>query len=267
MEAGGLDDWLNATPLGALAAITFALMFVAAAVGRALRARQDRLPDALKAQASSQDEYVITSVLGLLALLLGFTFALAIDRFETRRTLVLDDANAIRTAWLQAQLLDEPHRSRISGTLEAYTDNRISLARAAPGGAGRAMLAENDQLIADLWRETSDAFPTIKDLDFSGLFLERIEAVIELDAARKFERLSHVPAAVFFVLFVYLIVTAGVLGYVLTGARGRGVAAFVLVLLMLSLVLIIDIDRPTRGVIQEDQAPMELLRRELRSRQ
>jgi hypothetical protein len=201
-----------------------------------------------------------------LALLLGFTFALAIDRFETRRTMVLDDANAIRTAWLQAQLLDEPHRSRISGTLEAYADNRISLARAAPG-AGRGMLAENDQLIADLWREASDAFPTIKNLDFSSLFLEKIETVIELDAARKSERLSHVPAAVFFVLFVYLIVTGGVLGYVLTGVRGRGVAAFVLVLLMLSLVLVIDIDRPTRGVVREDQAPMELLQRELRSRQ
>jgi hypothetical protein len=262
-----LDGWLNAAPLWALAAITFALMFVAATAGRALRARQDRSPAATKAQGGGQEDYVITSVLGLLALLLGFTFALAIDRFETRRTLVLDDANAIRTAWLQAQLLDEPHRSRLSGTLEAYTDNRISLALASPGQARRQMLAENDQLIADLWREASDAFPTIRNLDFSSLFLEKVGAVIELDAARKAERLAHVPGSVFVVLFIYLIVTAGVLGYVLTGARGRAVAAFMLVLLMLSLVLVIDIDRPTRGGVREDQAPMELLRRELSSRQ
>jgi hypothetical protein len=59
----------------------------------------------------------VSAVLGLLALLLGFTFAMAVDRFEQRRTLVLDEVNAISTAYLRTQLLQAPHRERIGKLL------------------------------------------------------------------------------------------------------------------------------------------------------
>ena len=74
----------------------------------------------------NQEGYIVSGVLGLLALMLGFTLAMAVDRFDTRRVLVLQDANAIGTTYLRAQLLDEPHRSRISRLLVDYTDNRIA---------------------------------------------------------------------------------------------------------------------------------------------
>lgn len=265
-----MDDWLNKTPILALVAYAFILMFVAAAIGRSLQVRNRRIKGLLKEEAAAEDgedNYVVTSVLGLLALLMGFTFALAIDRFETRRVLVLNEANAIRTSCLQAQLLDEPYRLRIRRILTDYTDNRISLAMAHPRDKHLALLARNDRLIADLWREASAAFETIKHLDFSSLFIEKINNIIELDAARKGARLAHLPVAIFLVLFIYLVVTAGVLGYVLVGVRGRWAALFMLALLTLSLLLVIDIDRPTRGFVQESQTTMQLLRQELTSGQ
>ena len=71
--------------------------------------------------------YVVSAVLALMGLLLGFTFALSVDRFETRRALVLQEANAIGTAYLRSQALTEPHRSRMSKALVDYTNNRIAL--------------------------------------------------------------------------------------------------------------------------------------------
>jgi hypothetical protein len=87
--------------------------------------------------------------------------------------------------------------------------------------------------------------------------------LIDLDAARKAARRARVPPEVFAVLFVYLLVTAGVLGYVMRGTKGRLSAGFLLSLFTLSLVLIIDIDRPLGGGIVEGQGPMESLRRSL----
>ena len=67
----------------------------------------------------------------------------------------------------------------------------------------------------------------------------------------------RVPTEVFVVLVIYLVVTSGVLGYVLSGPRGRAAAVFMLGLLLMSMLLIVDIDRPTRGGIRESQLPMQ----------
>lgn len=256
-----LQDWLATTPLLLIAAALFAGMCVAAGIGTLLnhkhRVRASAGEETEKPEG--QEGYIVSAVLGLLALLLGFTFSLAVDRFETRRHLVVAEANAIGTAYLRTQLLPEPHRARMSQILAHYTDKRIALATTKPKHA-EALLEANDQLVVDMWAGTAAAFDAIKTLDFSSGYLESINAVIDLDTSRKTARAARVPAEVFAVLFVYLFTTAGVLGYVLRGLRGRLSAGFLLALLTLSLLLIIDIDRPMSGGIMVRQKPMEDLR-------
>ena len=257
-----LQNWLSLAPLPAVALMLFVAMCVAVALGilsRYLREKIRHRP----ADSEGQEGYIVSAVLGLLALLMGFTFSLAVDRFEARRRLVLEQANAIGTAYLRAQVLDEPHRTRMSGLLVRYLDNRIALAKAKPGQGRPPELAVNDALVTDIWAGSVAAFDSIKGLDFSSTYMDSMNALIDLDAARKAARTARVPPEVFVVLIVYLITTAAVLGHVLTGLRGRLAAGFLLVLLTLSLVLIIDIDRPTLGGIVESQGPMEELRKSL----
>jgi len=123
----------------------------------------------------------------------------------------------------------------------------------------------NDQMLADLWTATLAAWPSIKGLDFSSSYLETMNNMIDLDAARKAARLARVPSAVFFVLFVYVITSAGVLGYAGANKEGRGATAFLFLLLTISLLLTLDIDRPRSGRITESQAPMERLRDTLKA--
>lgn len=259
-----LDLWLNTAPIWLIALLALLVMLTAALAGSVLHKR--RLARRGGDEDDSQEGYLVSAVLGLLALLMGFTFALAIDRFDARRLRVLDEANAIGTTYLRAQLMEEPHRSRISSLLVEYTENRIALANALPDENGERLLIENERLITDLWTATSAAFPAIRNLDFSSSFLESMNNLIDLDASRKAARGAHVPAGVLLVLFIYVVVTAVVLGYVLIGHRGRTTASLMLLLLTLSLALIIDIDRPLHGWINESQVPMEKLRDSLRAR-
>jgi hypothetical protein len=212
---------------------------------------------------ASGEGYTVSAILGLLALLTGFTFSLAIERFEARRDLVLEHANATGTAYLRIQLLPEPHRARLSGLIVQYTDNAVALA-AAPPGKTAALLAQDDAILTSLWAATAAGYDSIKPLPFSASFIASINSLIDMDGARRAARSAHIPRAVFAVLLIYLIGTAGVLGYALRSRRGLSAAAFLLLLLTLSQLLILDIDRPTTGSIKESQGPMEDLRASLK---
>ncbi|KRA81580.1 DUF4239 domain-containing protein [Altererythrobacter sp. Root672] len=214
-------------------------------------------------ERSDQEGYIFSAVMGLLALLVGFTFSLAIDRFDNRRTQVLLEANAIGTTYLRAQLLKEPHRTEISNLLTAYVDNRITLGKAEPGPEGEGLVARSDALLTDLWKATVAAYPSIEGTPLAVTFVNTMNDMIDMDAARKAARRTHVPPQVFALLFIYQIITAGVIGYVMTGRNGRKVSAFLLFLFALSVILIIDLDSPTTGSIRESQRPMEDLQQSL----
>ena len=249
------SDWLNSVSLFWLGVILLAATLAAASAGHYLRMQNF----ATEKKEINHEGYIVSAVLGLLALLTGFTFSLAVERFETRRELVLEEANALGTAYLRAQLLPAPHRARLSGLIVEYTNNAIVLAHAGPGRSA-PLLAKDDEILTRLWASTAAAYDSIRTLPVTVPFVTAINAVIDMDGARRAARMAHVPTEVFAVLLIYLVGTAGVLGYVLTERRGRLAAGFLLVLLTLSQILIIDIDRPTMGGIREHQGPMENLR-------
>jgi len=256
--------WLDATPLWLIALTLLLAMALSSVLGNFLRRRNLRKHAGDEEKVDSDGGFILTSVLGLLALLVGFTFSLAIDRYETRRGLVLEEANAIGTAYLRTQLLDEPYRSRISQLLVQYTDNRLDLAR-LPDDQARRLVARNDQLANQLWIETVAVWPTIRGLDFSSAYIDSVNAVIDLNESRKISRQAKVPYEVYTVLFIYLIATAGMVGYTRKTMRERLSAMFMFLLLTLTLMLIIDIDRPVDGGISTSQRPMEDLQASLRS--
>lgn len=263
MAAFGL--WLLTTPIWLIGITLYGGMLVAALAGWLLRGGRKRKappkPDDKDAkEEGSEIGYIVSAVMGLLALLVGFTFSMAVDRFDNRRSMVLAESNAIGTAYLRTQLIEEPHRSAIGNLLRDYTENRIALAREPRGPKQQELLARSNAMITQLWSRLVDAYPAIPDHEFASIYIESINEMIDDDAARQQSRRSHVPLEVFVVLLVYQFVAAGVFGYVLSGERGRLTAALLLVLFGSALLLIIDLDRATGGGVVEDNRPMlELL--------
>jgi len=133
---------------------------------------------------------------------------------------------------------------------------RIELAATPPGPKQKRLLETNDRLIVDLWAATVAAFPSLRSYPFSNAFLETMNNLIDMDAARKAGRQAHVPAAVFLILVLYQFIVAGVISYALVGRRGRLTALILFLLLGALMVLIIDVDRPTSGTVTESQEPM-----------
>ncbi len=119
------------------------------------------------------------------------------------------EANAIQTAYLQAQLLDEPHRTGISHLLVGYTDLSIALSQAQPGPEQNRLLQQNGQQALALWSATKAAFPSIKPYDFSSTFVQSMTNVLELNAARQQARRARVPSEIFAILYLYQFIAAG----------------------------------------------------------
>ncbi|MGZ8351183.1 MAG: bestrophin-like domain [Allosphingosinicella sp.] len=248
-------EWFYGESPTWLVAIVVVLTLVGAAwLGIFLRRMR---PGERRDEEKSGEQLIVSAVLGLLALLLGFTFALAIDRFDTRRQLVLEEANDIGTTWLRTQLLDEPHRTRLSRLLEGYTENRIRLATAQSLPQRRLLLAQTNRYHEHLWAATVDAVRPIRHLPVAVAFVESMNATIDIAAARKAARRAHVPPRVLTALLIYMTITAFALGYALLGLRVKWAAVVLLVLLSLSYVLILDIDQPTQGGVRESQEAME----------
>src|SRR6188474_1973550 len=98
------------------------------------------------------------ALLGVVGLILAFGLSLAVGRYEGRRTAVVDEANAIGTTYLRAQLIAEPARTRSLALLREYTDLAIRLAHDVPSSSDmRRTAAEEGVVQRRLWRLAGEA--------------------------------------------------------------------------------------------------------------
>src|SRR5688500_16180189 len=119
MEATGL---LDPFPLWTILPLTVALAFLSVELGyRFARYRQQRAPEVKESSLGG----MVGGTLGLLAFMSAFTFGLAGSRFESRRQVLLSEANAISTTYLRVAIIPEPMRTESRNLLREYVDVRI----------------------------------------------------------------------------------------------------------------------------------------------
>ena len=244
---------------------TLALMLAAAALGwwlRKLQTRGMRHSAMESGESVAQEGYLLGSALGLLGLLLAFSFGMVLSRYEARRELVVKEANAIGTAYLQAQLLDDPFRTRLSNLLVDYTQNRIQLAEAA--GDTSAYAARNDRMLTDIWANVSAARESAVAHGTTTALLMAFNEMIDLEAERKTAWGLRLPREVALLLLLYLAITGVLVGHQVDGPRGRRAAFVLSISIALSIAVMADLNRPQSGNARESQAPMEMLLKSLR---
>lgn len=234
--------------LGAIAAFLIALE-----VGYRLgRRRQDKTDEPDKSHTNALQG----ATLGLLALLLGFTFAMAVSRFDNRRTVILNQANAIGTAELRSRLLGAPYAEKAAPLFREYVDTwmrfRAATIDIAAIDAADAHAAQIENRLWGLARDATAADPHSLP---AGLFASAMNDVIDMHEVRHRSIKDRVPDAVIYLLFAVSTLALGQVAYSsgLSGRR-RQVAnitfAFVIALV---LVIILDVDRPRRGFVTVSQ--------------
>lgn len=203
---------------------------------------------------------VVAALLGLLALLLAFTFSLAAHRFDTRRDLVLDEANAIGTAWLRAGFLPESNRTAVRKLLREYLEHRLSVVQSGKVEEG---LARNDDLQHQLWAQAVAVGQKEPGSIVAGLFIASLNEVIDLHAKRvMFGLRTRIPPNIWVLLYFAALLSVGAIGYHtgVVGARGT-LMVFPLVLTFSAVMLLIaDLDRPREGMLKVSQQSLIDLR-------
>jgi hypothetical protein len=208
-------------------------------------------------EAITQANAVLVSMLGLLALLLAFTFSAALQRYDDRSQKVVAEANAIGTTYLRAQLLPVGMRDEVQASIRQYLDLRIQEGRVDFAYAVKleSLLDQAKLIEAQLWSLAAKAAEQDARSVPIGLFIQSLNDLIDASGTRQAANNRHVPEVVILLMFATVVITTGTLGYA-SGIAGHRVtlAAFVLALLIALVVyLIIDLDRPRRGSIQVSQ--------------
>jgi hypothetical protein len=199
-------------------------------------------------------------MLGLLALLLGFTFATSVGRYETCRALVLQEANSIGTTYLRAALLPAAHQANVENLLRHYADARLDFYNA---GEDKIKQAAAERTAAQIQRELwSNAVAAGKESPTPLItsFISALNDTIDLDAMR-----IRVPGAVWLLLLSVAACGCCASGYGAGASGVRNIFTTIALPLLIAVVmtLIADFDRPRGGLIGINQQPMIDLKQSL----
>ncbi|HWH71415.1 MAG TPA: hypothetical protein VNT26_18715 [Candidatus Sulfotelmatobacter sp.] len=252
-----LEKPLDSLPLWGVFALTVGLVLLAVATSFWLGGRSRRRSEA--AQKTPVGE-MVAAMLGLLALLLAFTFSLAASRFDTRRSLVLDEANAIGTTWLRAGLLPEPQRTQVRQLLRQYLEVRLEGVR--PGQLQQA-LARSEALQGQLWAQAVAVGQKEPGSIMVGLFITSLNELIDLHAKRiMFGVRTRIPASIWAALYLVALLSFGAMGYHvgLSGARKFFAILPLALTFAIVLLLIADLDRSQEGLFRVSQQALADLR-------
>lgn len=243
---------METAPLWQLAILSFAMMLGSWGLGRAFQTRLGRHPN----KDDVPDEgYILSGILGLLALLIAFTFGLALDRYETRRELVVTEANALGTAWLRTSLLDNP--AALRAALKDYTKARVAFSLASADDITAANAAANAKQ-AKVWGAAMASLGDQRSSPLAPTVLSPINEAIDTAATRAAALDARLPASVAVILMLYALISAGMLGYVVAkgGRKQRATSVLLFMMVTLSFILIEDLDRARDGAISVSQQPM-----------
>ena len=237
--------------------VLFAAMLALLEVGRRFGARR---PGADRGGAGIAT--IEASVFGLMGLLIAFTFSGASSRFEARRALIVEEANAIGTAWLRLELIPAGAQPALRQLFRSYLDARLETYRSlADQEASRAIHVRAVELQTGIWTTAVAACREPGMQQATMLLLPALNEMIDIVTTRSMATQFHQPSIIFAVLVLLALAASLLAGYGIVDATQRrwipmiGFAAFT----TLAIYVIIDLEYPRYGLIRVDAADQVLV--------
>jgi hypothetical protein len=201
------------------------------------------------------------AVFGLLGLMIAFTFSGAASRFEHRRDLITQEANAIGTAWLRIAALPAEAQPALRDKFRRYVDTRIEVYRRVPDMAAvKAELDRSVVLQGEIWAAAIAGVQSAPSPATAPL-LPALNEMIDITTTRLVATQSHPPAVIFAMLVVLVLAGALLAGYGMAQGRTRNWLHMVGFALTMSLTVyvILDLEYPRLGLIRIDKADQLLV--------
>jgi len=199
-----------------VALLLFVAMLVLFEAGRLIRRRR-------AAREGEQERgafgVIDGAVFALLGLLMAFTFSGAASRFETRRGQVIDEANAIGTAYLRIDLVPAAAQPGLRQQFRDYVDSRLAVYRALPDiAAAYQELARSATLQQKIWSTAVEA--SREEPQARMLLLPALNQMIDITTTRTMAAIMHPPVTIFVLLVLLCLVCATLAGYGAGATRG-----------------------------------------------
>lgn len=203
------------------------------------------------------------ALLGLMALLLGFAFSMALTRFDVRKQLVMNEVNDLQTTFMRSQLLPAAYRQSCADLLKQYVDTRIAYFQAGTDSHLMQQALQSTKAVqAQLWKAAILAARTNDSEVATGYFINSLNNLIDDHTRRVTAMENHVPQPILALLFLVACLTVAVTGYNsgLRTKRLRALRYIIIIVITATLIVIVDLDRPRRGFIKISEAGMVQLK-------
>ena len=249
-----MNEYLYTIPSGVISGVLLVSMALAKEVGYRAGLRKGRVREK---QAKDHIQAIQNSILGILALLLGFTFSLSLQRFDSRSEAVVEEANAIGNAWLRADFLPDPMRSLALAHLREYADVRVQAGSLSVVGGeeSRVLLSRATELqkqLVELGHRAATVHP-----GSSGIvpFVDAMGVLGQTYRSRQAGLDRNVPELVLLLLHTTFLLSSAIVGYAagVVGHRPSVVSYLMVALVVVLVFIILDLDRPRRGFIEVSQ--------------
>ncbi len=241
--------------------ILFALVALAAYEGgyRLGLWYQRRTPD----EKEGPSGVLVGSLLALMAFLLAVTMGMASDRFDSRRQLVVAEANDIGTVYLRAGYLPQPASDQTRELLREYAPLRVDIADDAQRGAN---FTRSGEIQAELWAIAEPLARQSPDSELLALYVSSLNDLIDMGETRLTAiEYARVPQTIILLLFVGAVLTLAMVGFHAGLLQRRSLVGAVVLIVVLGAVitLVVDLDRPRRGFLQVSQQPLYDLQQQI----
>src|SRR5271170_311028 len=225
--------------------VSFVVLWLAVRLGAALRKGRN-----LEAYEREDFGFILTASLSLLALIIGFTFSVAVGRYDQRKNYEEAEANAIATEYVRASFLPAADAVRVRTLLRSYLEQRILFYQTRDDDQLRQIDSATAQLQTDLWsavQAPAEAQPSA----LTGLAVSGMNDVLNSEGYTQAAWLYRIPIEAWGLMGAIAVCCNVLIGYGAHRTKAKGLLFLVLPLLMsISFFLIADIDTPRRGLIR-----------------
>ncbi len=225
--------------------VSFVVLWSSVRIGASLRKVRNL-------EGHEREDYglILTASLTLLALIIGFTFSVALGRYDQRKNYEEAEANAIGTEYVRASLLPAADAARVRALLRSYLDQRILFYQTRDDNQLRRIDSTTAQLETDLWSAVQ-APAAAQPNAITGLAVSGMNDVLNSEGYTRAAWLYRIPVEAWGLMGAIAICCNVLIGYGAHGSKAKGLLFLVLPLLMsISFFLIADIDTPRRGLIR-----------------
>ena len=229
-------------------------MLICLETGRRFGARRRvAAPDGKETSAPAIDG----AIFALFGLLIAFTFSGAMSRFEHRRDQIVDEANAIGTAWLRVDLIPAEAQPQVRDLFREYVRSRIKTYQNISDL--KVAMAEYDRsqaLQGEIWGRAVPSVRSTRDTAAIWLVVQSLNDMFDMATSRLHASRTHVPAPILGLLFALALASALVVGY--ESAEDQQPSWFrrsmFAVVIAVCIFVTLDLEHPRIGIIRIDEA-------------